>query len=143
MICSALVPARSLVEPSKCNALPYRHGLHQKHVARGRQKTTVKWLARAGNVLEYTLAKSNSVTIDETEEMQHLARFVATLLLFLFHSLAVSAHEIKAGDLVIVHAMVGKAEKGQSVQGSLEIRNEGKVADKLLSIHSKFADQGL
>src|SRR5688572_21332190 len=50
------------------------------------------------------------------------------------------AHEIKVGDLVIVHPTVNEAEKGQATaQGSLEIRNEGLEAERLLSIEAEFA----
>jgi periplasmic copper chaperone A len=52
------------------------------------------------------------------------------------------AHEVKIGSLVIVHPMVDEAEKGQAVaHGSMEIRNEGDVADQLLTISSEFADE--
>ena len=52
------------------------------------------------------------------------------------------AHEVKAGYLVIVHPMVNEAADGQVMsRGSLEIRNEGTKADKLLSISSEFAAQ--
>src|SRR5687767_6298204 len=52
------------------------------------------------------------------------------------------AHEIKAGDLVIVHPMVDKATKGQEQSGgSVEIRNQGNGLDRLLSIRSEFAEQ--
>lgn len=50
------------------------------------------------------------------------------------------AHEIKVGDLIIVHPMVDEAEKGQvSTKGSVKIRNQGKAPDQLLSISSEFA----
>lgn len=52
------------------------------------------------------------------------------------------AHEIKAGDLVIVHPMVDEAAKGQELSGgSIEIRNQGNGLDRLLSITSEFAEQ--
>lgn len=54
---------------------------------------------------------------------------------------AAQAHEIKIGNLVIVHPMVDEAKKGQaSALGSVEIRNEGNATDSLLSISSEFAD---
>jgi copper(I)-binding protein len=64
------------------------------------------------------------------------------LTLLLAFSFPANAHEIKLGDLVIVHPMVDEAQKGQDkARGSLEIRNEGKTADQLLSISSEFADK--
>jgi copper(I)-binding protein len=54
----------------------------------------------------------------------------------------VQAHEIKAGNLVIVHPMVVEAADGQAVsRGSMEIRNEGSTPDQLLSLSSEFAEQ--
>jgi copper(I)-binding protein len=51
-----------------------------------------------------------------------------------------AAHEIKAGNLVIVHPMVDEAEDGQAVsRGSMEIRNEGSAPEKLVAISSEFA----
>jgi copper(I)-binding protein len=53
-----------------------------------------------------------------------------------------ATHEIKVGDLVIVHPTVDEAEKGQAAaRGSMEIRNEGKTPDKLLSVSAEFAEQ--
>jgi copper(I)-binding protein len=66
---------------------------------------------------------------------------VLTLLLVLL-PVATQAHEIKIGDLVIVHPMVDEAKKGQAeARGSLEIRNEGTMVDQVLSISSEFADK--
>jgi copper(I)-binding protein len=63
-------------------------------------------------------------------------------LLFVSLSPAAYAHEIKFGDLVIVHPMVDEAKKGQPIaRGSFEIRNEGSTLDQLLSISSEFADR--
>ncbi|HEY7747524.1 MAG TPA: hypothetical protein VH933_02490 [Aestuariivirgaceae bacterium] len=62
---------------------------------------------------------------------------------FMLVALAVpaQAHEIRAGTLVIVHPSVDEAAKGQpKAQGSMEIRNEGKSAEKLLSIRAEFAE---
>ena len=54
----------------------------------------------------------------------------------------VQAHEIRAGNLVIVHPMVDEAAEGQAIsRGSMEIRNEGNTADQLLFISSEFAEQ--
>ena len=51
-----------------------------------------------------------------------------------------SGHELKFGDLVIVHPMVDEAEDGQAVaRGTLEIRNEGTEPEKLIAISSEFA----
>jgi periplasmic copper chaperone A len=56
-------------------------------------------------------------------------------------SAAAHAHEIKVGNLVIVHPTVDEAQKGQATaQGSMEIRNQGKTPDKLLSISAEFAE---
>lgn len=53
----------------------------------------------------------------------------------------IHAHEIKVGDLVIVHPMADAAEKGQaSVKGSVQIRNEGSTTDRLLAIRAAFAE---
>ena len=52
------------------------------------------------------------------------------------------AHEIKSGDLVIIHPMVDEANKGQAIaDGSVEIRNQGDTAEQLLSITSEFAEK--
>jgi len=65
----------------------------------------------------------------------------AALLLVLIDS-PVQAHEIKIGNLVIVHPMVDEANDGQAlVEGSMEIRNEGDAPERLLSISSEFAAQ--
>jgi len=56
------------------------------------------------------------------------------LTLLLAFSFPANAHEIKVGDLIIVHPMVDEAEKGQvSAKGSVRIRNDGKTPDQLLS----------
>jgi copper(I)-binding protein len=70
--------------------------------------------------------------------MRHL--YLALVLVLL--SAAAHAHEIKFGTLEIVHPTVDDAEKGQAfVQGSMEIRNHGDRADKLLSIRAEFAER--
>jgi copper(I)-binding protein len=71
-----------------------------------------------------------------------MKRLLIILALIVFQSHFVMAHEIKVGDLVIVHPTVDEAEKGQSTaRGSIEVRNQGKTPDKLLSISAEFADQ--
>jgi copper(I)-binding protein len=51
------------------------------------------------------------------------------------------AHEVKVGQLVIVHPMVGEAEKGQALaEGSVEIRNDSEADDRLLSVTCECAD---
>jgi copper(I)-binding protein len=71
-----------------------------------------------------------------------MKRLLVRLLLVLFLPLVATAHEIKVGDLVIVHPTVDEAEKGQAAaRGSMEIRNEGKTPDKLLSVSAEFAEQ--
>jgi copper(I)-binding protein len=66
---------------------------------------------------------------------------VATFLLVMFLPHITLAHEIKVGDLVIVHPMVGETKKGQvSAEGSVSIRNEGKTQDQLLSVKAEFAE---
>jgi copper(I)-binding protein len=68
-------------------------------------------------------------------------KLLALTLLFTLSS-TIQAHEIKVGDLVIVHPMVDTAEKGQvTARGSVKIRNEGKTPDQLLSISAEFADK--
>jgi copper(I)-binding protein len=63
------------------------------------------------------------------------------LLVVLFPA-TLYAHEIKIGDLVIVHPMVDEAALGDaSAKGSLKIRNQGKTPDQLLSINASFADR--
>jgi periplasmic copper chaperone A len=68
---------------------------------------------------------------------------ILSLLLLIFVMAPVAqAHEIKAGPLVIIHPTVDEAEKGQALaRGSMEIRNEGKISDELLSIKAEFADE--
>jgi copper(I)-binding protein len=52
------------------------------------------------------------------------------------------AHEIKFGTLEIVHPTVDEALKGQAAaKGSMEIRNHGKAADRLLSITAECAEK--
>lgn len=73
--------------------------------------------------------------------MTSMKSLVLTLLLVLL-PVATQAHEIKIGDLVIVHPMVDEAKKGQAeARGSIEIRNEGTTPDQVLSISSEFADK--
>jgi copper(I)-binding protein len=53
-----------------------------------------------------------------------------------------AAHEIKSGNLTIIHPMVAEAAKGQATaQGSITIRNDGTSPDHLLSISAEFAGQ--
>jgi periplasmic copper chaperone A len=74
-------------------------------------------------------------------KMTSMKSLVLTLLLVLL-PVATQAHEIKIGDLVIVHPMVDEAKKGQAeARGSIEIRNEGTTPDQVLSISSEFADK--
>jgi hypothetical protein len=62
------------------------------------------------------------------------------LTLVLAFSFPAQAHEIKVGDLVIVHPTVDEADKGQAIaQGSMEIRNEGVEDDRLLAITAEFS----
>src|SRR5215216_3702673 len=69
-------------------------------------------------------------------------KILSLLLLMILSAPAAHAHEIKAGSLVIVHPTVDEAEKGQALaRGSMEIRNEGQIADELLSIKAEFADE--
>jgi periplasmic copper chaperone A len=73
-----------------------------------------------------------------------MRRLLFALPLVLCQSVLATAHEIKAGDLVIVHSMVAEAEKGQpSAQGSVKIRNAGKMPDQLLSISAEFAGKAI
>jgi hypothetical protein len=52
------------------------------------------------------------------------------------------AHDIRSGDLVIVHPTVSEAVKNQaSAQGSMEICNDGDSPDQLLTVNSEFAAQ--
>jgi copper(I)-binding protein len=67
-------------------------------------------------------------------------------LLLLFPLLSfftpLAAHEIKSGNLTIIHPMVAEAAKGQATaKGSVTIRNDGKSTDQLLSISAEFADK--
>jgi copper(I)-binding protein len=63
------------------------------------------------------------------------------LVFLVLLSIPALAHEIKVGDLIIVHPTVDEADKGQAIaQGSMEIRNQGKMRDKLLSITVEFAE---
>ncbi len=67
-----------------------------------------------------------------------------TLPILLAMSVTAGAHEIRSGDLVIVHPMADEAEKGQAVsRGSVMIRNEGKGPDQLLSIKCEFAEEAI
>jgi copper(I)-binding protein len=66
------------------------------------------------------------------------------LALLLAFSFPANAHEIKVGDLIIVHPMVAEAEKGQaSAKGTVKIRNNGKTPDHLLSISAEFAEKAV
>src|SRR5687768_9273505 len=52
------------------------------------------------------------------------------------------AHELRAGNLVIVHPRVDEANDGQAFsRGSMVLRNESNTPDQLLSISSEFAEQ--
>ena len=56
----------------------------------------------------------------------------------------VHSHEIKSGSLVIIHPHVDEADKGQAAApGSMEIRNEGTSADRLLSVTAEFAGEAI
>jgi periplasmic copper chaperone A len=69
-----------------------------------------------------------------------MKRLLLSMFLILL-SAAAHAHEIQVGNLVIVHPTVDEAQKGQAVaQGSMEIRNQGKTPDRLLSISAEFAE---
>jgi|SRR5215212_2269439 copper(I)-binding protein len=73
--------------------------------------------------------------------MGGIMKILWLLLLMSVLPSAACAHEIKAGSLVIIHPTVDEAEKGQALaRGSMEIRNEGKIAYELLSIKAEFAD---
>ncbi|MEQ8708838.1 MAG: copper chaperone PCu(A)C [Rhodospirillales bacterium] len=66
------------------------------------------------------------------------AAVAATLLLF--SSFAGSAHELKHGDLVLMHHWVrATPEKAPTSAGYLIIRNTGKTADRLASVESSIA----
>jgi copper(I)-binding protein len=70
-----------------------------------------------------------------------MKRLMVTVLLVMYLPLVALAHEIKVGDLVIVHPMVDETKKGQvSADGSVQIRNDGKTADQLLAVKAEFAD---
>jgi periplasmic copper chaperone A len=65
---------------------------------------------------------------------------LALILCLIAATVPTAAHEIKAGNLVIVHPMVDEADDGQAVsRGSMEIRNEGTTPEKLIGISSEFA----
>jgi copper(I)-binding protein len=54
---------------------------------------------------------------------------------------AATGHEIKFGDLEIVHPTVDEAKKGQvEAKGSMEIRNNGEAPDRLIAINAEFAE---
>src|SRR5688500_20390585 len=66
---------------------------------------------------------------------------LTSIVLMVTLSTAALAHEVKVGHLVIVHPMVGEAEKGQAfAEGSVEIRNESEADDRLLSVTCECAD---
>jgi copper(I)-binding protein len=66
--------------------------------------------------------------------------FICSVLTFAF-STAGFAHEVKFGQLVIVHPMVDEAAKGQAVgNGSVAIRNDSAAADRLLSVTCECAE---
>lgn len=69
-------------------------------------------------------------------------KLLAFALLLILLPAMLQAHEIKVGDLVIVHPTVDEADKGQAAaKGSMEIRNEGSSPDKLLSMNAEFASE--
>jgi copper(I)-binding protein len=69
-------------------------------------------------------------------------KYLFAALMLIFAAVPAYAHEIKAGTLEIVHPTVDEVEKGQATaKGSMEIRNRGETADKLLSITAEFAER--
>jgi hypothetical protein len=73
--------------------------------------------------------------------MAILMKSLALALLLVLVPYTLQAHEIKIGELVIVHPTVDEADKGQAAaKGSMEIRNEGSSPNKLLSMNAEFAD---
>jgi periplasmic copper chaperone A len=67
---------------------------------------------------------------------------LALALLLILVPESLQAHEMQVGDLVIVHPTVDEADKDQAIaKGSMEIRNDGSSADKLLSMTAEFADE--
>jgi copper(I)-binding protein len=61
---------------------------------------------------------------------------------WLLCSTVAAAHEIRTGELVIVHPMVEPAGLGQPrAEGKLRIMNEGSTSDRLLSISTEFAEK--
>jgi copper(I)-binding protein len=59
-----------------------------------------------------------------------------------FPTVLAHAHEIKFGDLTIVHPMADEAKRGQgSAKGTVKIRNEGTSPDELNSIRAGFAEE--
>ncbi len=68
-----------------------------------------------------------------------MKRFLAALLLVAFTAPA-SAHEIKTGDLLIIHPW-SRATPGQAPNGAvfMKIENQGQAEDKLLSASSDAA----
>lgn len=73
--------------------------------------------------------------------MKTLIKQVAVAaILVLFSSFSGSAHEIRHGDLVLMHQWVRVApEKAPTSAGYLVIRNTGKMADRLVSVESSIA----
>jgi copper(I)-binding protein len=67
---------------------------------------------------------------------------LALALLLVFSGVVAHAHEIKLGDLTIVHPMADTAKRGQgSAKGSVKIRNEGTSREELNSIRAGFAEE--
>ncbi len=68
-----------------------------------------------------------------------MKRFLAALLLVAFAAPA-SAHEIKTGDLLIIHPW-SRATPGQAPNGAvfMKIENQGQAEDKLISASSDAA----
>jgi periplasmic copper chaperone A len=69
-----------------------------------------------------------------------MKRILAALLLIAFTAPA-AAHQVKVGDLLIVHPW-SRATPGQSPNGAvfMKIENQGQAEDKLLSASSDVAD---
>lgn len=73
--------------------------------------------------------------------MKTLIKQVAVAaILVLFSSVAGSAHELKHGDLMMMHQWVrATPEKAPTSAGYLIIRNMGKTAERLVSVESSIA----
>ncbi len=78
--------------------------------------------------------------------MKPIITFLATAVITTSFGLfgAVTAHEVKAGDLEIIHAYIPEpSETAQSAAGYMSIVNDGPDADRLIGVEVGFAEKAM